>query len=484
MNLLCCGVWRELGCQMYSEVRDTKKCLFFGVVYLILLSMAPTAQAAEQQAQAAEQQNWPDELTLEYALSQASAEHPQLQIASSRIDEQRAALRETEAQTSLQSTLSARLRWVEPPSLAPDQSQDDHLIRLSVNKTLYDFGRSSAKLAADQAAILSVEHRYQAAENQHRLAILTAYFDVILADLAYARDNEDMSMGYVHADRAAQRNELGQLSDIDLMEARSEYEASRVRRYRSSVAQRTTRAQLANVLNRPGQLPGELQQPKLDILQRAIPEDIDAWLAEAEENNVMLAAYRLRVEQANAQLNAAKSSDSPILTGNAEISGYTREMGSYDEWRAGVLLEVPLITGGRGQAERAKRRAEGMAARAELEQYRREVHQAILTAWGELQTLKVARDHAQAETEFRELYLDRSRALYEMEVKSDLGDAMVKTTAIQYEKMKTDFMMSLAWARLDALLGRKVFAEHSASVSSAPSVIPAAASSVQVEKAR
>jgi hypothetical protein len=45
-------------------------------------------------------------------------------------------------------------------------------------------------------------------------------------------------------------------------------------------------------------------------------------------------------------------------------------------------------------------------------------------------------------------------------VTSDWGDAMVKTTAVRYQTMKTNFMMALAWARLDALLGRKVFAEQ------------------------
>jgi outer membrane protein TolC len=432
-------------------------------VFILLLSLLSTVQAAEQES-------LPEEIDLGYALSQASADHPQLQIARSQIDGQRALLDETEAQTALQTRLSARLRWIDPPDIAPDQSQDDHSLSLFIDKPLYDFGRSSAKLAADQAGILSVEQRYRDAENQHRLAILAAYFDVMLADLAYARDNEDMSMGYVKMDRAQQRNELGQLSDIELLEARSVYQATRIQRYRSSVAQRTTRAQLANVLNRPGQLPGELQEPELNILKRTIPEDVEAWLAEADKNNRLLAAARLRVEQANAQMAAANSSDNPTLMGTAELSGYSRELGSSDRWRAGVLLDVPLTTGGRSQAERAKRRADGAMARAELEQHRRDIHQAILEIWGELQALKVAREYAQAESEFRELYLDRSRALYELEVTTDLGDAMVRTTAVRYETMKTDYMMSLAWARLDALLGRTVFADYAAEPSSTPLV--------------
>ena len=382
----------------------------------------------------------------------------------------------------MQSTLSARLRWIDPPDIAVDQSQDDHLLSLFIDKPLYDFGRSTASVAADQAAILSVEQRYQDVENKHRIAILAAYFDVLLADLAYARDNEDMSMGYVHMDRARQRNELGQLSDIDLMKARSEYQATRVRRYRSSVAQRTTRAQLANVLNRPGELPGELQEPNLDILHRPIPDDVAAWQIEADENNFLLAAYRSRIEQTNAQLSAAKSSDNPTLVGSAQFSGYSREAGSNDRWRAGVVLDVPLTTGGRSQSERAKRRAEGAIVRAELEQRRREIKQTILETWSELQTMKVTREHAQAETEFRELYLDRSRALYELEVKSDLGDSMVKTTAVRYQTMKTNYMMSLTWARLDALLGRKVFSDYSTKPAVEPISSSPAVSTVPVEK--
>lgn len=452
------------------RVVKVKKRAVISTTFFAVLSFCFLAQAEEKK-------DWPAELSLEYALSHISPDHPQLKIAASRIDQQRASLQETESQTNFKSGISARLRWVEPSDIAFDQSQDDHRIQLYVNKPLYDFGRSSAKLAASQAAILSVEQRYQSVENQHRIAILKAYFDVLLADLAYARDNEDMSMFYVRMDRAKQRNELGQLSDIELMSERAKYEVSRVQRYRSSMAQRSTRAKLAAVLNRPGKLPGELQEPKLDILLRVIPEDIDVWLDEADKNNVMLMAYRSRVEETNAYLNAAKSNTSPVLIGNAEVSSYNRKTGSSDAWRAGVSVEVPLTTGGHSQAERTNRRAENTVARAELEQHRRDVHQTILEVWGELQALRVAREQAQAETEFRELYLDRSRALYELEVKSDLGDAMVKTTATKYEMMKTDFTMSLTWARLDALLGRKVFAEYSAS----PSVASPTESSVNVE---
>ncbi|MEF3193885.1 MAG: transporter, partial [Halothiobacillaceae bacterium] len=58
--------------------------------------------------------------------------------------------------------------------------------------------------------------------------------------------------------------------------------------------------------------------------------------------------------------------------------------------------------------------------------------------------------------DYRELYLDRSRALYEMEVSTDLGDSMVQMSDARLRSMRTLFALSLAWAELDALLGRPV----------------------------
>ena len=404
----------------------------------------------------AAEEPWPEPFTLEMALAQATVGHPQLQIAAAELEQARAELLQAESQTGLQSHLSGRLRWVDPPDVALDQSQDDHRLSLFVNKRLYDFGRTAAQEAASMAAVAGREQYYQDGLSRHRIAIMAAYFDAVLSDYAYARDNEDMSIVFIRADRARQRNELGQTSDIELLELRSQYQASRVRRYTSDSQRRTTRARLANVLNRPTQLPSELTTPELPGNNRAIPEDIEGWLIEAEQLNRILVAMRAQVTSAQERLNAAKASDNPFLTGEMEVSRYSRESGSHDNWRAGITLDVPLITGGRTKAKRAKNRAILNRAKAVLEEQRRHVRQAILETWTELNVLKIKREQAIAETDYREMYLDRSRALYEMEVKSDLGDSMTRTSAVRYESLKIDFAIALAWARIEAFLGKEI----------------------------
>jgi len=54
---------------------------------------------------------------------------------------------------------------------------------------------------------------------------------------------------------------------------------------------------------------------------------------------------------------------------------------------------------------------------------------------------------------FAELSLDKNRALYELEVKADLGYSMVKFSEAERKVVQTSFEIALAWAQLDALSG-------------------------------
>ena len=219
----------------------------------------------------------PEVLTLELALQRASSEHPRLQMAAAGVDKARAAKLLVDSDTAIESKISARLRWVDPPEIAYDQSQDDHRLSLFVNKRLYDFGYTNSLREAVDAGIVDREYYYQYALNQHRLSIMAAYFDALLADFANGRNEEDVKITFVYADRAENRNELGMVSDIDVLEARSLYQASRSRLHKSRASQRTTRANLANVLNTPEDLPSNLSVPDLLGNNRDIPESVDNW---------------------------------------------------------------------------------------------------------------------------------------------------------------------------------------------------------------
>ncbi len=404
-------------------------------------------------AAASEVEPLPEPLTLDYALSLADAEHPDLERIEADLAVARAGILSAKAQTGTNVSAEGRLRWIEPSAVAADDSREDHKGSLFVRKTLYDFGRSSALRQAAAAELRGDEWRYDDARSRRRIEIMERFFDVLLADLEYARDNEAMAVAYVTLDRLRTRHELGQVSDIRLLEMESTYQAVRREMTQSQTRRRITRAQLALALGRPGALPSTLAPPDLaHYLKRQRPE-YEELLERAGENSTLLKALRAQVEAAGERVDLARAQGRPYLNGELEASAYTRELGSTDQWRAGVTLTVPLYTGGSMQASVARSQALLQKSRAELRAAEYSLRQSILDLWLQLETLKVQRDQANAAQGFRELYLDRSRANYEMEVSTDLGDAMVRLTEAQILEAKTSYQLALIWARLDALTG-------------------------------
>ncbi|MET0092044.1 MAG: TolC family protein, partial [Sedimenticola sp.] len=167
---------------------------------------------------------------------------------------------------------------------------------------------------------------------------------------------------------------------------------------------------------------------------------------------------RARVKAAEQDVAYARAGGGPTIRGEVEAAAYNKVTGSRDPLAAALILELPLSNGGAVDAGVARKRAQLRERRAALLQAERDVRQAVLELWMELKSLKLQVSEMEILGDYRELYLDRSRALYELEVKSDLGDAESRIVDAQLQKMKTEFDTALAWARLDALMGSLVTA--------------------------
>ena len=394
----------------------------------------------------------PDPLTLELALSLAQDSHPAVMQAQAERDFARSTLDASQAQDGLNVYAEGRLRWIEPPSTSPDQSHDDHKLSLVARKNLYDFGRSSARQRSAEAELRNRELRYLNLYAQRRIEIMQRFFDVLLSDLEFARDDEAMAVAFVTLDRLRQRHELGQVSDIELSQQEASYQQSRRQRSRSEARQRATREMLAIVLNRPGQPPSNLQAPELDAVTRPIPE-YGELLEKAQRNNPQLRALREQVVSSEERMKMARAGGLPTLIGEVEASAYSRDIGSNDPFRVGVVLTVPLYTSGAVDASVGQEQAKLYRAQAELRAVDDDIRQSVLLLWQELELLRIQSEEVKAQMAYRELYLDRSRANYEMEVSTDLGDAMVLLSEAQLAQARVQFQTALAWERLNGITG-------------------------------
>ena len=86
-----------------------------------------------------------------------------------------------------------------------------------------------------------------------------------------------------------------------------------------------------------------------------------------------------------------------------------------------------------------------------------ELRQQILELLLRLDIFKVADGRSQAEILWRDYYLERSRTLYEQEVKSDIGDAMTQQSKARLHEQQIQFCHALTLAQLNALQGKPVW---------------------------
>ncbi|VAW40808.1 hypothetical protein MNBD_DELTA04-1536 [hydrothermal vent metagenome] len=424
---------------------------------LLALSLAGTmmSMAWAGNSPAARQAPLPDPLTLTKALSYADAPQPELDLARAAVDSARAGVLDAASSSGVRSYLELTPQWVNPSSDPSCGLIDDSNVRLLLTKRLYDFGQTRALTYSAKAMVSAQRQLYFNARQQRRLEIIKRFFAVLLADAHSAFDTEATAYNYVSFDKARDRRKLGQISDVDLLAYEDRYQQALVKRTESQAAQRFTRTQLAVALNHPDDLPDNLVRPDLSQLDHPVP-DYEAILQEVLKANPVVLALRDQVRSAKEKIVAAQRQDRPILEAELEAAGLRRESNGRNDMRATLNLRIPIYQNGLVESAVAQARAQLRRAEARLASVRQGLRTTLLGLVEQVNNLKVARKAARVRTAYRDLYADRSRSLYNLEIKTDLGDAMARLTEAQWQAAKVDYELVLTWAKIDALTGKLI----------------------------
>lgn len=419
------------------------------VIISVLLTPASVSIAEEQVS-------WlPQPLDLESALSIAvEGSNPAVRLAEARNAAASAQLLNVEADDDLTVKASAHLLAVEPSDLSVNRTNNDSRAILSARKKLYDFGRSDALEDAARKRIGASHKLMKNDLGQHQLQVARYFFDVLLADQENVLTHEEMTLAFLAWDKAKDRHELGKLSDLELLELENKYRIKLQRRKISEQKQKLSRRQLALALNRPNDPPSKLVSP--DVNWQAELPTLDNVIEKALAGNARLKALQQHVDAAGQKLQAARLNNRPVLHGEMTIADYHRETGSTHQATAGLLLEIPLYTGGRTNAAVSIAQAERDQALAELQlaqlRLREEASSLLLT----LDTLKADLLALQVSESYGEIYLDKNRALYELEVASDFGDAIVRVSEVALKKMQSELDYAYTRMALAVLQGESL----------------------------
>ncbi|MFW6322721.1 MAG: TolC family protein [Guyparkeria sp.] len=400
----------------------------------------------------------PDKLTFDQVLDLPLENQYGVVGARARYERRRAEQEMIRSSNRPQVTVDGRLRYVEPGDLAVENDQhDDHRAGLSLRQKLFDFGRQQDREAAAEARLVGERLSLLDEQKRQRLAILRAYFDVLLADQRYQALNERMAILFIRYDRARDRRELGQTSDYDIAVFERDYQDAMLQRARADADRRLTRRHLAEITGRPGRLPRSLEAPSLTrLFEREVPA-VGDLIETALQEDLALNALRHRHDGSKSDLTAARGGNLPSIHGEVNADHYSREGATRDPFRAGVYIEFPLFRGGARDAEIAAAQADrmGVVARmaereADIRRYATELVEMIRVHQS------IGKQRIDALDSYADLNFMRNQTLYQMEKAADLGDAMTEMSMAKLERMQTTYALAMRWAEVALLTNQSL----------------------------
>jgi len=398
----------------------------------------------------------PEPLTLEAALNSArNPAHYELIEIEQRLQALNAELGIEQGNNDFRLDLIGRVREVglndTAEKLDLDDDGGDSAASLILSKPIYDFGLQDSlesRMGLQQQAL---DLQKQLLIERRRLAIMEKYFAVLNTDNQFLSENEALAIGFIRYDNAVQDHELGLLPEIDVLRLQSEYEVTRQKRHLAEQRQRLTRNILAEAMGYPGQLSSDLEIPAVDT-ERSIPDDIETLVTRAAQFSLEARVAMANTRAAQAAIQIAESADRPSLDLELEVSTYERETRTRDDWRAGLYIEIPIYASS-SPAKVNLAMAKYRQALANQQQLQSLLRLEVLRLWQQLKQLQLENQGRVIEQDYRDRYLDRSRAEYELEFKTDLGDSMVLYSRSNSERLQVLYAFELAYQRLSALVG-------------------------------
>ncbi|WP_407275080.1 TolC family protein [Halothiobacillus sp. DCM-1] len=413
-------------------------------IFLACLSCALGGSAGARAADA------PEALTLQAALAAPLQDQYTILRAEAELARARAIQAQVLSWYDPVVTVTGQLRAIRPSRVAPDpDNHADNAIGISARQQLFDFGRQTNRDAAAAEQLRGAELNLAAQTQRQKLAILKAFFAVLLADQTDTVANEHMAVVYVRFDKTKDRRELGMVSADDLAKAQIEYENALYARSEADSNRRTSRRILAELLGTPNALPGKLVSPTLDALFARSPPELAEAIQRSLRDDPTLQSLKAQYAAAVHRVEVARDHNMPNIYAEVNAEEYQRALGSRDPLRAGIYLSVPLYDGRLRDAELGRAQADRMqlaAAIAERESYLRESCTAVLERIALYRKAGLSRAKAQAD--YADLNFTRKQTLYQMEKATDLGDAMVEESAATLLRLRNTLALATAWAEL------------------------------------
>jgi outer membrane protein len=326
------------------------------------------------------------------------------------------------------------------------------------SQLLWDFGQTTGRWRASQAAASAQLGSERATASQVLLTVRNAFFNAReqKALLAVARDNLRNQEAHLAQVEAFVR--MGTRPAVDLAQARADRANARVQVINAENAYDTSRAQLNQAMGVAGPTDYEVADEALPAVEGEAGA-LEALVSEAERNRPDLGALQ---EQARAQELAAGAARGAYGPSLGVSTGITEAGPALDNlvwnWSATVNLTWNLFQGGLTRATVAEARANLSAAQAQAEILRQQIRVDVDTARLAVRAAQASIGAADEVLVNARERLRLAERRYQEGVGSllDVSDAQVAMTNAAAQRAQADYNLSSSRAQLVRALGREV----------------------------
>lgn len=346
--------------------------------------------------------------------------------------------------------LSATGKYYET-TVKANRADDDREIfgTLELVQPIYDFGQTYGQIRSKRAQLAAAEARALEARHTVMMEGLALYYDLHASELRLRALFEDHASAYVTWERAKERYDIGQLSQIDVARDLADVERTRLAYYEERARNGDYRVRLADL---SGLVFGEeLVSPPKPPADKPADVDLDAVTASAVEKNPGVIVLAREMEAVRAEREGTWPL--PKLEAFGDINHYSRDLRGRDEWAAGARVSWPIFDGGLKVADRARLAGEEGKLSARLENAKRALRIS-------LRKLVIGRENAyqrviaaRAKLEYSTRMLLQRQRQYEQERVTRLGSAMIDNTTAEADLVQATGIYTIANARLAMALG-------------------------------
>jgi outer membrane protein len=329
--------------------------------------------------------------------------------------------------------------------IQPNNLYDGHL---QVRQTLYDFGKTDARVRQAEAGQTVAERRVEVERTELAFQAVEAFYTTLLADarLEVQHDQVDQLKRTLAVVR--RQKEAGTATEYEVQSTRTRLSAARSRLTEFRSQRQRQKAELQRLLGRaagPSVVPHGTMAPSLTPADSGRIE-ADTLVAHGLLRHPSVRAAKAQVRAARRTVGVAEGADSPTLSLDARggvKNGYPAELNEprFNE-SIGISLNVPLFEGFATRRQVEEAQAQVRAAEARLMDVQRQVRTHIEQAASDLRARLDRLTSTQQRVEQAQAAARLARTRYEagtitnlelLDAETALREARLEQTEIQYQ---------------------------------------------------